>query len=533
MKKLLLLVALSSILVLFVNSCSDSSTSPTKPAKDIDELVRNAGKLDKSVVEKDEKIKDLPLSVVEEDGKKWNLKESTYSLAKNLGEGVNFNVNANTLWAGSLVQGKDLPIGILNSLGDNLDRSKITLTVKSGGSNLGSREIEKPSNSTYSAALQDILNKNTSKVTANQAFTMEYAFSEKQALMKLGISANWLSGSLNSQFKTEEKATEKNVFLMFKQTYFTVSTTEPTKPSDYFGDNIKTDDLSYYVNQNNPLCYVSSVDYGRIIIAKMTFKENISSTDLTGKIEQTFAGIFKGTAEGEFFKAEMQHKSTFKALILGGSAGGAANALISMDFSKLLELIKEEAEYSVNTPPYPISYVVKNLSDNSVVKLGETTEYTVKEYSENSENYQNFGIKLIGFYVYNDCEPYGDGNFYYSLDVLDYKNKSLIGGSIDVPKDQAISAGDAKWIYFKGQSEYSFSIFNQPNYYFKVKGKLSEKNSLVEDIVLDYDKTFSYPWDKNEIDNGFTIGSETGYYGLEIKRDDKCKIVLMIKITKK
>lgn len=526
MKKLLLLVALSSFFVLFVNSCSDSSTGPTKPAKDIDELVRNAGKLDKSVVKKDDIIEEKPLQVVEEDGKKWNLKQTTRSLAENLGDGIPFNVNANTLWAGSLVQGKDLPNGVLSSLGDNIDRNKITITVNSGAGLLGSKEIVKPSNSTYSAALQDILNNNNTKITAKQSFSLEYAYSEKQALMKLGISANWLGGGLSSQFSTEEKATQKSIFLMFKQTYFTVSTTEPTKPSDFFGDNIKTDDLSYYVNQNNPLCYVSSVDYGRIILVKMTYQENISSTELKAKVNQTFMG-FNAGANGEYVSKFTDSKATFQGLILGGSAGGAAKALTAKNFQGIVELINQEAEYTINTPPYPISYVVKNLADNSTVKLGETTEYTVKEYSENSENYQNFKIYLYGFIINKDCDDDGTrGDFFYEFDVVDKNDRTLIGGK--KYNTEEINKEDGERIEIKETTK-TFTLPNTKDSYFKVKGFLYDKDVFGNEKMGDFEIIFNYPWNENDLKND---PSNPYYYKKDLSSGNTCNGTLYFQIIK-
>ncbi|OGU96039.1 MAG: hypothetical protein A2475_01170 [Ignavibacteria bacterium RIFOXYC2_FULL_35_21] len=416
------LAILISILIFY--SCSDT-TGPTKPAKDIDDLVRNAGVVNTSVVtEKDEKVSEETQLNVLEGVKKWNIKLTKKSLAWNLDNNIIpfNNPNANTLWAGALVQGNEVPNGILNSIGDNLSRTPLTITVQSGSGNLGNNIIEKPSNANYSKVLQDILDKNVTKCTAKQYLTVQIAHSKQQACIKLGFSANWLTGSLSTNFETNNSSEQKSIYLLFKQVYFTVSVNEPTKPSDYFGDNIKLEDLNYFVKPNNPLCYVASVDYGRLILVKMTYNENITSTELDAKVKLAFSAYEVG---GDYKTTDIESKSTFECLILGGSNGGAAKALGSMNLNGILDLIKAESEYTPNTPAYPISYVVKNLADNSIVKLGESTEYTVKEYTENREDYQTFDFYLSQFNIIDDGNFWGDGKFFYKIQIID-KNGNLL-----------------------------------------------------------------------------------------------------------
>ena len=135
MKKIILIIAIA----LLIYSCSEESTSPNKPSASIDELIRNAGGINTAVsVTKNEQIGQTISSTVTENNEKWNVKEKKMYLSKNLDNNIiPFNPNANTLWAGALVQGKEVPNGILNSLGDNISRAPISITVNSGSSNFG------------------------------------------------------------------------------------------------------------------------------------------------------------------------------------------------------------------------------------------------------------------------------------------------------------------------------------------------------------------------------------------------------------
>jgi thiol-activated cytolysin len=529
MKQLTTLLTLMAMLIAI--GCSESGTDPSKTAKDIDELVRNAGIIDKSVQHStiEGETKD---TVVNDYGKKWNLKETKWNIARNLGEAIlPFGKNANTMWAGALVQGKEVPNGILNSLGDDIPRAPITITVNSGSGHFGSAEIEKPTNATYSKALDDILKNNVTKATAQQTLTVKYAYSKEQACMEMGFSANWIAGQFNSNFETTNTAERKSVYLLFKQVYYTVSVNEPSRPSNYFADNAKPDDISYYLESGYPMCYVSSVDYGRIILVKMTYEGNIKTTELEADVQAAFG---KYEAHGSYNTDKLVGKTTFQGLILGGTGGGAARALTSENRSLdgIISLIKDEAEYIPDIQAYPISYTVKNLADNSIVKLGETTEYTVKEYTESDENYQDFKVTFEGFWVITDCEPVGVGNFYYDIYMIDNEGNNLLSGSINVPKEQTIPAGNNNWVYIKGKKEHSFKLSKNKSSYFTVFGTISEYNNIVDDIELDFDQRFNFPWNKEDIDNGWQITGTPGYYGIEMFRDEKCKLVLLLKIEK-
>ena len=509
-------------------SCSPTATEPTKPTTDIDALVRGAGNVNTSLAEKNPTLQNTTSNTTTIDGKKYDVVEKKYNMSKNLDNNIlATNPNANTLWAGALVQGNQVPNGILNSIGDNIPRTPITLTAKSGDKLFGSTTIENPTNAKYSSSLSTILSSVTGNTSANVIFQHSEAYSTEQACMNLGMSANWLVASVKGSFSIDNSSTEKNFFIFFKQEYYTVSVNEPAKPSDYFGNAVDINDLKANVTSGNPLCYVASVTYGRLLMAKMTYKGSKSMQTINAEVQAAFGGG-SGGYKGGLDKSEY----TFKGFILGGSAGGATKALTGSSVESIKQFINEEANYSSASPGYPISYTVKNLSDNSIVKLGETTDYTVREYTESSGNYQDFSLRIEGFYVMNDCEPIGNGDFYYDLDVKDQDGKSLIGGTVSVASNQTVPAGDAAWIYLL-KKDYDFRLSNAQSSYFSVTGKLSEDNSVVADIDLPFNQKFSYPWNQSDIQNTYKLGTQPGYFGVEMFRDAGCKVVLLIKITKK
>lgn len=525
MKKLILLFTLA--IALF--SCKETSTEPEPDPtpKTIDELVRNAGELNTAVNEHHTQLNSNSITNQEENGKKWDIKETRYSLAKNLGEAIlPLNPNAGTLWVGGFVQGNEVHNGILNSLGENIPRKPITITVESGASLIGNLTIENPSKANYSQALNDLLKEKNVKGAANQRLIVKYAHSKEQAALQMGFSAKWFA-NFSANFETKNNSEEKSIYLLFKQIYFTASTSGLTKASDYFADGYDPNNISHIVKTGNPLCYVASIDYGRMILVKMTYKGNESSDKIEGDVKLAFGGFEAG---GSYNTSILSQNCTFEGLILGGSNGGAAKALTSQSLEGILNLIKNESEFNANsTPAYPISYVVKNMSNNTVIKLGETTEYTAKEYTFSAENQQSFKVEIPGFYIKNDCEPMGDGDFYFDLE-LTANNKSI--KKYAILSSQTVEAGNGEWVELGSNNTVSFSVSNFNGSFFRINGSISERNSVVDDIVLTFDKTFNFPWSSVDIDNGYTLGGEPGYYGLEISRDSGCNIILMLKITK-
>lgn len=517
-----------STLLLFVglllHSCSNTS-EPSKPVTDIDALVKTSGVINTSVSEY-RNASPPTTSTKVENGKSYNVKSTKYSMAKNLDNNIiPFNPNANTLWAGALVQGNQVAKGILNSIGDNIPRTPIIITVKSGGKLFGTTTIDNPSNANYSKAMDGILKTVTGNTTANMVFSKQEAYSTSQAAMDLGMSASWLVGSASGKFATNNSSSEKNIYIYFKQEYYTASVNAPSKPSDYFGNSVDINDLKANVNSSNPLCYVSSVTYGRLLMAKMKYSGTKSMDEVKAEVSGAF-GVAGG--KGSYNNNKTVDSSKFDGIILGGSAGGAAKALTGATVKDIVEFITAEANYSVDSPGYPISYTVTNLADNSIVKLGETTDYTVDEYAESADNFQTFKMHIEGFFVINDCEPFGDGDFYWNLNVADNNNKNILSAA--VPRTQTVPAGDGRWVNVKKDVE--FTVDNKQGSSFRIYGKISESN-FSTDIEVPFDKTFSYPYLDADLTSSVVVAGESGYYALKMSRDALCNVNLYFKITKK
>lgn len=135
----------------------------------------------------------------------------------------------------------------------------------------------------------------------------------------MGIDYSWLVGSVGAKYNNSRSFGEKSVYIFFAQEYFTVSVPNPSSPADFFGKNTKVDDVKSLTMPDNPIAFVSSVTYGRLLIAKMTTKENVNYQELKLSVDIGLAGGNLNLSQKKTLE-----NSEFTVAILGGDARQAA-----------------------------------------------------------------------------------------------------------------------------------------------------------------------------------------------------------------
>lgn len=127
-------------------------------------------------------------------------------------------------------------------------------------------------------------------------------------------------------------------------------------------------------------------------------------------------------------------ESSIDLVTIGGNAAVATEPISSASTTSantILEKIRgiisgENAVYSRNNPGVPIAYSVFYLKDNSLAKLGYTTEYTANE-CVTTQKYNTIDIFLDKFNVVKDCDGVGagDGEFRVDAYVRDINGKNI------------------------------------------------------------------------------------------------------------
>ncbi|MEM1328724.1 MAG: thiol-activated cytolysin family protein [Bacteroidota bacterium] len=216
---------------------------------------------------------------------------------------------------------------------------------------------------------------------ANSSYEATTSYSSEQSALNLGMSASWASGSLSGQF-SEQTSSEKSVAMaVFKQAFYTVNMETPSNPADVFGKGVTLADVQAQAGNGVSPGYVQSVTYGRLIMFRMEASAQYSATDVEAALKYGSGKLNASGSVATKYQNILQ-SSSITLVTIGGNAEAAAEGVSARDFGDLEEIIKgKNALYSRENPGVPIAYTVKSLGDNSLVKMGFTTDYTTEKCS--------------------------------------------------------------------------------------------------------------------------------------------------------
>lgn len=165
--------------------------------------------------------------------------------------------------------------------------------------------------------------------------------------------------------------------VVFEHRAFTLSVVPPATPAGYFSDDLTLDDLRQQekmgtLGADNPALYVSSVSYGRMLM--FTITTQASSSDVQAALKGTYTnGITKvdGSLAAKYQK--IMNESRVHVISLGGATASAEKLIKT---GKINEYFEQNASLQSFVP---ISYVIRNVKDNSLAKVSETTSYSTEE----------------------------------------------------------------------------------------------------------------------------------------------------------
>ena len=365
---------------------------------------------------------------------------TTYNLKKNFDQIAILRPTTGIVWPGALVKGnQSLMDGIPEPI--SIERAPITLSVNLPGiGNNGVRTIENPAASSIQSAVDSSLawwNNNAYEEgyvnAANSSFSLSTSYNSKQLALEVGLNAEWATGSVSSQFDYESNEEKKVVMAVFKQAFYDVIFDTPTSPEKVFNESVSLDQVQSIISDEAAPAYIKSVTYGRIIMFRMETINTYKSVDLEGAFE--YAAGF--SVDGNFVSTyeEILEESSIDLVTIGGNAAVATEAISSANSNSATTILNkiqgiisgQNAVYSKDNPGVPIAYSVFYLKDNSLAKLGYTTEYTATE-CVTTQNANNVKVYIDEFIVNNDCDgwPLGDGQFWFYVKILDENDKEIV-----------------------------------------------------------------------------------------------------------
>lgn len=191
----------------------------------------------------------------------------------------------------------------------------------------------------------------------------------------MGLSASYYGATVKTELRASVSAKTTTVTAHFTQRMFTVSTVLPQQPGEWFSDafteNLKQEQINLgRLGPENLPVFVSSVSYGRLLMFTLTSERN--ETELKNTVEAMYADVGVGVS-GEF--KEILDTCEITLVAIGGDA---TSALAAIQSGKLSDFFREDSPL---TSGRPLGYTIRNLADNSIARVSETTEYNLTQCS--------------------------------------------------------------------------------------------------------------------------------------------------------
>lgn len=372
-KSRLLLAFCALVIIIITNSCDNEYNN----SEDINDLIETAGHLDELEHYDPMQVGDPVVTEITEDGVEYRKTETNYKYAQKFDNQtqVSFsnkkNVEAsNDIYLGAIIQGKYWRNdGELISIG-NFSRRPMTITINGvdiDGTN--SYEVSDPSNATMTDAINWLTNTQDFTANANNyKYESKIAYTKQQVGLSFGIHPSWID-NIGFDFGIGSTKETNTAYVYFKQVYYTMSAELPAQPSDFFENDVDLDALKSKISSENPAGYISSVDYGRVVLVKMT--SNSSKVEMQAAIGVVFNNL---DIEAGIEYQSIIGNSDFKAQIYGGSSSSIITNLPDVITQINEGLVIEDLQDAV-----PIAFHV-NYLDGGSFNTGSLVEYTETEY---------------------------------------------------------------------------------------------------------------------------------------------------------
>ncbi len=224
-------------------------------------------------------------------------------------------------------------------------------------------------------------------------YSSTIAYSSDQLAMSLGFNAKWASGDAAAQFKFST-SNEKNVVVaVYRQVFYTVTFDAPNLPEQFFDASVSADEAREAFSTEKPSApaYVSSVNYGRIIMFRMETDKSTLAADAQAAFNYAAGAVTVG-ADAKLKYDKILSNSAITVVTMGGNAEVMSDSVAAKGSADLQKIIRgKNAVYSKNNPGVPIAYTVKFLKDNTIAKMGSTTDFVTEDCKE----LDNIWVKVI------------------------------------------------------------------------------------------------------------------------------------------
>jgi hypothetical protein len=286
---------------------------------------------------------------------------------------------------------------------------------------------------------------------------IEKVESSEQIKAKMNISEK-MWGELKISAEADYQTKQQAVLVDINQVFYTVYA-DLTTGADLFADGVTVDDVKKQITNEKPAVMVSSVDYGKRIVA--CIQTDDTSFDLKAAVEASgLGGKVSGNAEAEYHSKLSSCK--VRVFVLGGSSS-ASGKYITTNMDDLIKLASESTGYDGFAKP--ISYTTRYAKSGRIATTnyyGDVWETHISEARHSIPATLSFngitgsqseGIrsKTINVYGRRIVDMDENGNYIYGNEELLKSQTSNAVGDIGWTLDADVDLGSV-WIEFKQES---------------------------------------------------------------------------------
>jgi Thiol-activated cytolysin len=317
------------------------------------------------------------------DSTTWLVQNVSYSASADPSTYMMYNPQASVLWPGNLVQGNSIASGVPNSIPiTNRAPGNISLAILSGDSagtaNKFYRTINQFQFSTVNQAMNSILAGYQGGTPAKYSYTMEQVYSASQLNFDLSLGYTGPSVSASGQLGLSFSSSKTYFAVQLTQQFFTMVYDDPQGASGAFGPGFTASELAPYTGPGNPVCYISSVTYGRIYI--LIYESTASSQDLSAALNFAYnGGVASGNIKSTADFDKVMSQTTVQVVQIGGDPQAGLTAATALSYSAINSFMTLGADFSSTNIGAPISYTVKYLKDATLVRMNSVMQYTVSQ----------------------------------------------------------------------------------------------------------------------------------------------------------
>jgi hypothetical protein len=345
----------------------------------------------------------------------WLEQSIHISAADNPDQFMMYDPNPAVLWPGNLVQGKSLATGVPQAV-PIADRApaKVFIAVVSGDSSGTSqkmyRTVSQPSGSAVVQAMNEILLGYKGTSAAKYTFTQEKVHSATQIDFTLGFGYSGPAATVDGRFGFQMSNAESRIAVRLTQQFFAMAVDDPQGAAGVFGASVTPDALKPYVGDGNPLCYISSVTYGRVFI--LVYESTASELALSQALNFAYSGgVASGSITDTLTYNQVMSKTKVSVTQIGGDAAAGLLLTSPKNFKTITDFLSKGANFSPTNVGAPISYTVKYLRDASLVRMSSTMEYDYVQRtplaSRSKPTNSTFGVFLSHVYITTSSDPNG------------------------------------------------------------------------------------------------------------------------------